>query len=67
MGNAYESVGDLSEALYFFQKVDKRDPSFRNVRQRVMRLQGAMHGVSDSPRGPGREDLDRSFDEHFKE
>ena len=67
MGNAYESVGDLSEALYFFQKVDKRDPSFRNVRQRVQRLQGAMHGVSDSSRGPGREDLDRSFDEHFKE
>ncbi len=67
MGHAYESVGDLSEALYFFQKVDKRDPSFRNVRQRVLRLQGAMHGVAEPARGPGREDLDRSFDEYLKE
>jgi tetratricopeptide (TPR) repeat protein len=67
MGNAYESVGDLSEALYFFQKVDKRDPSFRNVRQRVVRLQGAMHGVPEGSRGPRREELDRSFDEYLKE
>ncbi len=67
MGNAYESVGDLSEALYFFQKVDKRDPSFRNVRQRVVRLQGAMHGVPEGARGPRREELDRSFDEYLKE
>jgi tetratricopeptide (TPR) repeat protein len=67
MGNAYESVGDLSEALYFFQKVDKRDPSFRAVRGRVTRLQGALHGVADPGRGPGREDIDRQFDELLKE
>ena len=67
MGNAYESVGDLSEALYYFQKVDKRDPSFRNVRQRVARLHGAMHGVSDGGRSPARDDVDRSFDEYLKD
>jgi tetratricopeptide (TPR) repeat protein len=67
MGAAYEIVGDLHEALYYFQKVDKRDPSFRNVRQRVQRLQGALHGVSEGFRSPAREEIDRQFDDLLKE
>ncbi len=67
MGAAYEAVGDLPEALYFFQKVDKRDLSFRNVRQRVNRLQGALHGVPEGHRPPARDDIDRQFDDLLKE
>jgi tetratricopeptide (TPR) repeat protein len=67
MGAAYEAVGDLTEALYYFQKVDKRDLSFRNVRQRVNRLQGALHGVPEGHRPPARDDIDRQFDDLLKE
>ena len=66
MGAAYEYLGDLSEALYFFQKVDKRDPAFRNVRDRVQRLYAAVHS-DPSRRPPGVEDVDRAFDELLKE
>ncbi|MFO0604200.1 MAG: tetratricopeptide repeat protein [Polyangiales bacterium] len=67
MGAAYEAVGDLPEALYYFQKVDKRDLSFRNVRQRVQRLQGALHGVPEGHRPPARDEIDRKFDDLLKE
>ena len=38
LGNAFDRLGDASEALYFFEKVARRDPAFRDVNQRIVAL-----------------------------
>jgi tetratricopeptide (TPR) repeat protein len=35
IGVTYESIGDLSEALYYYESVLKRDPKFADVPQRA--------------------------------
>lgn len=42
IGQTYESIGDVGEALYYFEMVAKRDPSFADAGQRVqlLRAQG---------------------------
>jgi tetratricopeptide (TPR) repeat protein len=67
LGNGYESVGDLSEAMYFFQKVEKRDPTFRNVHARVQRLAAHVNsGTRTQPNEPEMDDVDRAFAELLK-
>ncbi len=38
MGSVYEQLDDLGEALFYFKKVYKRDPKFRNVIARLKAL-----------------------------
>ena len=38
LGAAFERLGDVSEALYFYEKVLKRDPKFRDVDLKVAEL-----------------------------
>jgi tetratricopeptide (TPR) repeat protein len=38
LGSAFERLGDQSEALYFFEKVAKRDGKFRDVRRKIEAL-----------------------------
>ena len=38
IGNTYEAIGDVGEALYYFEMVAKRDPSFADAGQRVHNL-----------------------------
>ena len=38
IGNTYEAIGDVGEALYYFEMVAKRDPSFADAGQRVQHL-----------------------------
>jgi tetratricopeptide (TPR) repeat protein len=38
LGAAYEELGDPREALYYFEKVQKRDPAFRDVDRRIEAL-----------------------------
>jgi tetratricopeptide (TPR) repeat protein len=38
MGNAYELLGKSSEALIWYEKVDERNPGFRDVHARIERL-----------------------------
>lgn len=35
LGSAFDRLGDASEALYFFEKVARRDPRFRDVDRRI--------------------------------
>jgi tetratricopeptide (TPR) repeat protein len=70
IGNAYELLGDIGEALYYLQKVEKHDPSFRNVRARVQSIQ--LHGASGPMRSnisiaPGAEEVDQAFDDLLKD
>jgi len=70
IGNAYELLGDIGEALYYLQKVEKHDPTFRNVRARVQSIQ--LHGASGPMRSnisiaPGAEEVDQAFDDLLKD
>jgi len=70
IGNAYELLGDIGEALYYLQKVEKHDPSFRNARARVQSIQ--QHGASGPLRAgvsiaPGAEEVDQAFDDLLKD
>jgi tetratricopeptide (TPR) repeat protein len=38
LGNVFHNLGDHSEALYYFERVYKRDPTFRDIQQRLAKL-----------------------------
>ena len=38
LGGAFDRLGDASEALYFFEKVARRTPTFRDVDRRIAAL-----------------------------
>jgi tetratricopeptide (TPR) repeat protein len=38
LGKVFEQLGDVREALYFFENVGKREPGFRDVKRRVAAL-----------------------------
>jgi tetratricopeptide (TPR) repeat protein len=40
LGSVFQTMGETNEALYFFEKVMKRDAAFRDVRRRVSDLRG---------------------------
>ncbi len=40
LGVAFQSLGDKGEALFFFEKVARRDPAFKDVRKHVVELRG---------------------------
>ena len=42
LGAAFDRLGDVSEALYFFEKVAKRAPRFRDIEQKVAELRPLM-------------------------
>jgi tetratricopeptide (TPR) repeat protein len=44
LGNVFQNMGETNEALYFFEKVMKRDASFRDVRRRISELRGGNGG-----------------------
>jgi tetratricopeptide (TPR) repeat protein len=44
LGSVFQTMGETNEALYFFEKVMKRDASFRDVRKRVSDLRGGEGG-----------------------
>jgi tetratricopeptide (TPR) repeat protein len=46
LGSVFQTMGEVNEALYFFEKVLKRDAAFRDVRKRITELRG--------PAGSGR-------------
>ena len=49
MGRAYELLEDSAEALFYFKKVSKRDPKFRDVAARIKVLGGKPDGGGGKP------------------
>lgn len=62
LGNIYEAEGQPKDALYYFRKIAAKDPTFRDVGERIVALGGA-------PAAPARagdalgDDFDAVFDE----
>ncbi len=61
LGNAYELLHDPKEALYYYQKVHKRDPDFRGVVARIQALTQPQSPQAPTPMAP--DDIDRAFDD----
>jgi tetratricopeptide (TPR) repeat protein len=68
LGNVYEMKGSNAEALYYFQKIARRDPGFRDVRDRVealepkaqVRQQAGMRQIQSD------DELEAAFDDLFE-
>lgn len=66
LGCVYQYRDNPQEALYYFEKVMRRDPAFRDVSERVRSLQAK----TDPPRyrtAVGDDDFDRAFDDLFSD
>jgi tetratricopeptide (TPR) repeat protein len=61
LGRAYESRRDPQEALYYYEKVKKRDPRFLNVQDRIDALTKPQR--PKAAEAAPNEDLDAAFDE----
>lgn len=62
LGMAYESLQDKSEALFYYHKVFKKDPSFREVERRIQALENPASTAGDVA-APEQDDIDRAFDD----
>jgi pilus assembly protein FimV len=63
LGAAYELLHDPKEALYYFQKVQKRDAGFRNVAARIRALAQPRPVPPPPPTKNATDDVDRAFDD----
>jgi tetratricopeptide (TPR) repeat protein len=63
LGAAYELLHDPKEALYYFQKVQKRDGGFRNVAARIRTLAQPRPAPPPPPTKSATDDVDRAFDD----
>jgi tetratricopeptide (TPR) repeat protein len=61
LGQAYERLNDPREALYYYEKVVKRDARFRNVEQRIEALRGGAE-QHQAPPSANSDDVDVAFD-----
>ncbi len=55
LGQAYEQMRDMREALYYFEKVSKREATFREVDKKLAQIQ---LGTANAPQKPNLDDLD---------
>ncbi|MCB9603390.1 MAG: tetratricopeptide repeat protein [Sandaracinus sp.] len=63
LGHAYEMLQDPKEALYYFQKVAKRDPDFREVGSRIANLTNPGDPGQPPPEALVLDDVDAAFDD----
>jgi len=69
LGTVYEMKGKTQDALYYFQKIARRDPGYRDVSERLGALQPeqARAPVSSNSRAVGDQDeFDSVFDDLFE-
>jgi tetratricopeptide (TPR) repeat protein len=69
LGNVYEMKGKNQDALYYFQKIARRDPGYRDVADRIQTLAPQLEIAA--PKAPAAravnddEEFDRVFDDLF--
>jgi len=70
LGTVYEMKHKSQDALYYFQKIARRDPGYRDIAERLAALQPEKEAppVSSSARAVGAEhdDFDSVFDDLFE-
>jgi tetratricopeptide (TPR) repeat protein len=69
LGNVYEMKGSNPEALYYFQKIARRDPGYRDIRDRIDALnpvapQAAAHAGKRAIQND--DEFEAAFDELFE-
>lgn len=66
LGNVYEMKGKNQDALYYFQKIARRDPGYRDIADRIRHLSPPPAGApSNAARASGDDEFDRVFDDLF--
>jgi tetratricopeptide (TPR) repeat protein len=67
LGIVNEMKGAFPEAAYYFKKIARKDPGFRDVKERLLALEQAKQGEAESSRrAVGEEDeFERVFDDLF--
>jgi tetratricopeptide (TPR) repeat protein len=67
LGNVYEMKGKNQDALYYFQKIARRDPGYRDVADRISHLKPAPIAASqNNARAVNDDEFDRVFDDLFE-
>jgi tetratricopeptide (TPR) repeat protein len=66
LGNVYEMKGSVKDALYYFQKVARRDPGYRGVSDRIAALQPGRAPQSSSRSVDDEKEFDQIFDDLFE-
>jgi tetratricopeptide (TPR) repeat protein len=67
LGVVYEMKNDADEAIYYFQRITRRDPTYRDVSQRLAALLPRSRRFSQPARAINDDqEFDRSFDDLYK-
>lgn len=67
LGNVYEMKGKNQDALYYFQKIARRDPGYRDVADRIQHLSPApAPSAHANQRAANDDEFDRVFDDLFE-
>jgi tetratricopeptide (TPR) repeat protein len=67
LGNVYEMKGKNQDALYYFQKIARRDPGYRDIADRIQQLSPAPAGPAHTnARAANDDEFDRVFDDLFE-
>lgn len=66
LGIIYEMKDDPDEAIYYFQRITRRDPGYRDVAERLRALLPRSRRFSQPARAINDDDFDRHFDELYK-
>ena len=67
LGNVYEMKGKNQDALYYFQKIARRDPGYRDVSDRIQNLSPAPAPAPHAnQRAANDDEFDRVFDDLFE-
>jgi tetratricopeptide (TPR) repeat protein len=65
LGNVYEMKRQNQDALYYFQKIARRDPGYRDVADRISQLSPPPAQPERNARAVNDEEFDRVFDDLF--
>jgi tetratricopeptide (TPR) repeat protein len=69
LGTVYEMKGQKGDALYYFQKIARRDPGYRDVADRLNALDPSIQQVKPAPTARAvndDDDFDRAFNDLFE-